>query len=126
MQLKIAHILMAVSMLLSAVVLVYVDGHDVISVDTQQALITTWCFVVIFPLLAFYFYYQSFKKIRTYDRKSKLINWITCILVFLSITLVRGYETNLFKPVFTLYVGAILSIIVIILTCMVRTKNVVE
>ena len=126
MQLKIAHILMAVSMLLSAVVLVYVDGHDIISYDTQQALITAWCFVVIFPLLAFYFYYQSFKKIRTYDRKSKLINWITCILVFLSITLVRGYETNLFKPVFTLYVGAILSIIVIILTCMVRTKNVVE
>ena len=126
MQLKIAHILMAVSMLLSAVVLVYVDGHDVISVDTQQALITAWCFVVIFPLLAFYFYYQSFKKIRTYDRKSKLINWITCILVFLSITLVRGYETNLFKTVFTLYAGAVLSIMVIILTCMVRTKNVVE
>ena len=126
MQLKIAHILMAVSMLLSAVVLVYVDGHDIISYDTQQALITAWCFVVIFPLLAFYFYYQSFKKIRTYDRKSKLINWITCILVFLSITLVRGYETNLFKTVFTLYAGASLSIIVIILTCMVRTKNVVE
>ena len=126
MQLKIAHILMAVSMLLSAVVLVYVDGHDVISVDTQQALITAWCFVVIFPLLAFYFYYQSFIKIRTSDRKSKLINWITCILVFLSITLVRGYETNLFKTVFTLYAGAVLSIMVIILTCMVRTKNVVE
>ena len=126
MQLKIAHILMAVSMLLSAVVLVYVDGHDVISVDTQQALITAWCFVVIFPLLAFYFYYQSFKKIRTSDRKSKLINWITCILVFLSITLVRGYETNLFKTVFTLYAGAVLSIMAIILTCMVRTKNVVE
>ena len=126
MQLKIAHILMAVSMLLSAVVLVYVDGHDIISYDTQQALITAWCFVVIFPLLAFYFYYQSFINIRTSDRKSKLINWITCILVFLSITLVRGYETNLFKTVFTLYAGASLSIIVIILTCMVRTKNVVE
>ena len=126
MKLKIAHILMTISIFVSAIVLLYVDEHAAFSVDTQQALIASWSVVILLPLFAIYFYYQSFKSIRTKNMKSKVINWIVCILVFLSITLVNGFELNLFDNVITLYMGMILSVIATVLACMVETKKIVQ
>ena len=124
MKLKIAHILMAVSMFISAIVLVYVDSHDMIHVDTQQSLITAWGIVIFLPLLALYFYYSSFRSVRTKDTKSKLINYVVCVLLFLAVTLVKGFEITLFDNVLTAYAGMIISVIAVILACMVKTKKI--
>lgn len=124
MRLKIAHMCVAVSMFISAIVLLYVDGYNTIPVSTQQSLITAWGVVVLLTLAALYFYYKSYQSVRTKTSKSKTINWIVCVLLFLSVTLIRGFEVTLFKQVYVLYIGMILSVVAVVLSFMVETKKV--